>query len=145
MTRFYSMRTWQALLLLGVLETLCIGVGMGVPVFAILLGFPVGWWLARRHAPDGRVTRAVLRRVWTGALVPASMTLAFMLVIWAPKFSLLSEPGFDAAEWGIPLVLYTSRASFFGWMGLMIVVSPSLQLLATVFGAYATLLVRAPE
>lgn len=38
------------------------------------------------------------------------------------------------------MILYEPQISFIGWLGLMIVVSPFLQLLLTVFGAYLTVL-----
>lgn len=140
------MKTWHALLLLAALETLCIGAGMGVPIFAILFGFPVGWWLARRAmaaAPAGApASPESLRTVFVSALVPCLMTFVFMAAIWLPQLALLSKPGFDVAEWGIPLWLYTPMASFVGWMVLMVVISPILQLLAVIFGAYLTLMSR---
>jgi len=109
---------FAALALTGVIT---VGIGMGVPIFAILLGFPAGWWVART-----RGLRAGL--VWGASL--AALTFAMMAVIWGPKFALLGDPAFDAAAWGIPLVLYTSRASFWGWQALMIVISPVLQFMA---------------
>jgi hypothetical protein len=142
-SRFFAVKRWQALLTLAALEILAVGAGMGVPIFAILLGFPIGWWLARRHALGRELTKPVLTDILMAALVASLMTFGLMIAIWAPQFSLLDEPGFDAAKWGIPLILYTSRASFFGWMALMIVISPVLQLLATVFAAYVTLLAEA--
>ena len=27
------------------LDTLLVGIGMGVPIFSILMGFPVGWYI----------------------------------------------------------------------------------------------------
>ena len=30
------------------LDTMFVGIGMGVPIFPILLGFPVGWYITRR-------------------------------------------------------------------------------------------------
>ncbi len=29
-----------------VVDTICMGMGMGVPIFNILLGIPVGWYVA---------------------------------------------------------------------------------------------------
>jgi hypothetical protein len=37
------------------------------------------------------------------------------------------------------MILYEPKASFIGWQVLMIGLSPALQLLAIVFGAYVTL------
>ena len=140
MRRFYAMKTWKALLLLVVLETLCVGLGMGVPVFAILLGFPVGWWLGRRATLERATSAMSLRDVLVRALVPSAITLAYMVVIWGPQLLRLRDPAFDVATWGIPLWLYTPMASFVGWMALMVVVSPVLQLLTTVFGAYVAMM-----
>jgi len=107
-------------------DLVAVGMGMGVPAFAILLGFPAGWWLAR-----SRGLRGALR--WGGALV--AFTFVMMLAIWGPSIRLIADPAFDAAEWGIPLVLYTSAASFWGWQALMIVISPGLQFMAVATGA----------
>ena len=112
--------------LLALIDVVAVGMGMGVPAFAILLGFPAGWWVART-----RGLRTAL--LWGAAL--AALTLAMMLVIWGPQFALISAPDFDAAEWGIPLVLYTSEASFWGWQALMIVISPVLQFMASATAA----------
>jgi len=108
------------------IDVVAVGLGMGVPIFAILLGFAAGWWTARK-----RGLRTGL--AWGASL--AAVTLAMMAVIWGPKFALLGDPSFDAAEWGIPLVLYTSRASFWGWQTLMIAVSPALQFMAAATAA----------
>jgi hypothetical protein len=133
--RFYALRRWQALVLLALLEIFCVGAGMGVPAFVILLGFPVGWWLGRRATLDQPTSAMGLRDVLRAALVPSAATLVLMAAIWLPQLRMLADPAFDAAQWGIPLWLYTPMASFVGWMVLMVVVSPVLQLLATVFGA----------
>ena len=140
MDRVYRMKTWKAIVLLAAAETLCVGAGMGVPVFVILFGVPVGWWIGRRNSLDAELQPSTLRRALWGALVPASMTLGFMAVIWLPQIRLLGDPSFDAAEWGIPMWLYTPTASFWGWMALMVVVSPALQLLTAVFGAFLALM-----
>ncbi len=41
---FTLKRRW-ALLLYAALDVICVGAGMGVPIFCILLGLPVGWWI----------------------------------------------------------------------------------------------------
>ena len=63
-----------------------------------------------------------------------------MLIIWIPFGALLFEPGNDLSTAGVPLILYQPRASLIGWLALMIIVSPVMQLLTTLFGAYLTLL-----
>ena len=54
---------------------------------------------------------------------------------------MLLDPQADLANFGIPMILYGPQASFIGWLVLMIVISPFLQLLATLFGAHVTMLV----
>ena len=49
------------------------------------------------------------------------------------------DSGYDFENFGVPLILYEPRASFVGWLVLMILVSPFLQLLTTVFASYVTL------
>ena len=38
----------KAFLIYIIIDVLCVGLGMGVPFFSIILGFPVGWYLAKR-------------------------------------------------------------------------------------------------
>lgn len=132
---------WRAHLptiVVGLLDVFLIGLGMGVPVFAIFLGFGVGWWLARRPAPATAVpddpvrVRARSLLLAGGALAAASLLV--LLAVWGPSLGNAFDPGFDAAEWGIPLILYTSRASVVGWYALMLLISPLLQLMAVLAG-----------
>ena len=91
-----------------------------------------------------------MRPVLLGSLaegcVVAGLTFSLMAVIWGSQLGLIAEPGFDSADWGIPLILYTSTPSFWGWMALMIAVSPVLQLIAWAFASQVTTLAgtRAP-
>jgi len=119
-------------LALGLLNVFLIGLGMGVPILAIALGIPVGWHLGRR-ASD--VSREWLGGVTRRAAALAGVSALVLLVVWGPHIPTVLAPGFDAAAWGIPLILYTSRASGIGWMALMIVVSPLLQAALTVTSA----------
>ncbi|OGJ72673.1 hypothetical protein A2454_02600 [Candidatus Peribacteria bacterium RIFOXYC2_FULL_55_14] len=43
-------------------------------------------------------------------------------------------------QFGHPFILYDPEASFIGWLVLMIILSPFLQLLTTIFAAYVTLM-----
>ncbi|PKQ15778.1 MAG: hypothetical protein CVT67_07955 [Actinobacteria bacterium HGW-Actinobacteria-7] len=119
---------------LALVDLVAVGAGMGVPLFAILWGFPVGWWLAR--------SRGLHEALGGGALL-AGLTAAVMLALWGPQLRFLADPGFDAKAWGIPLVLYTSRASFIGWEILMMVISPVLQFMASATAAALTVLPNA--
>ncbi len=53
---------------------------------------------------------------------------------------MLSDPAADLANFGIPPILYEPRASFIGWLVLMIAISPVLQLLTTLLGSHLALI-----
>lgn len=122
------------------LDIICIGIGMGVPIFCILFGFIVGWFTAKYVTTTLTPVPQVFRRVLWYATLTASVTLLGMAVIWGPTLSFLFDPARDLANTGVPLILYEPLPSFIGWLVLMIVISPFLQLLTTLFGAYLALL-----
>lgn len=124
-------------IIIGLLDVFAVGFGMGVPVFAILLGFPVGWWVARRlmeapPAPDS--PRPILRSLVAAAAALMTATFIVLAVVWGPQVPMAFDPSADALGWGIPLILYTSRASIIGWLVLMLLISPVLQFMAVVTG-----------
>jgi len=123
-----------------VLDIICIGVGMGVPIFCILFGFLVGWYVVKNITATTTHVREVFQRVLLHAMVTASVTLLGMIAIWGPTISMLFGPDRDLANTGVPMILYKLRASFIGWIVLMIVISPTLQLLTTLFASHLTLL-----
>ena len=131
-------RRWAAALYV-LLDTLCVGVGMGVPIFCIAFGLPVGWAIARRVSGQALPVTATLRSVLKSAALSAGWTLVLMLAIWTPTARMLFDPRADLANFGVPLILYDPRASFIGWLALMILISPFLQLLTTLFAAHLTL------
>lgn len=122
------------------INLVCIVLGMGVPFFPILFGFPLGWYLARRATTTGENVPVLLKRVFTHALIVPIVTFIVMVGIWGRTAALLSDPAADFEYFGIPMILYDPRLSFIGWLVLMIVISPFLQLLTTIFAAYLTLL-----
>ena len=116
-----------------VADVVATGMGMGVPFFCILLGIPVGFasaWRASRHPGP---TRAVLGRLLAEAALTCAFTFVMMVIVWGRVVPMLFDPSADLANFGIPMILYEPRASFIGWLVLMIVISPFLQLLTTVF------------
>lgn len=126
------------------LDLLAVGAGMGVPIFAILLGFAAGWlapaWLARAAAH----WRHLLGLCLLTAGLASSFTFLLMVVIWGPALRMLFDPSADLANFGIPLILYEPTASFIGWLVLMIVISPGLQALASSFASAVRLAWRPP-
>jgi hypothetical protein len=81
----------------------------------------------------------VFSKVLKYAILTASITLVGMLLLWGPFASYLFDPAKDLAQTGIPMILYEPRASLIGWIVLMVLISPFLQLLTTLFSAYLTI------
>lgn len=122
-----------------VLDVLFAGMGMGVPFFCILLGFPVGWYLAKRLTLGRENLSNILNEILKYALYTSLFTFILMLVIWGPVSTMLLDPAADFVNFGIPLILYDPKISFIGWILLMIFISPFLQLLCTIFASNVTL------
>ena len=124
-----------------VLDVVCTGLGMGVPLFCILLGFPFGLYLTGRVLLAVPGTRTALRRVLLLSGAASVLTFLLMLGIWGgTQLPMLLNPAADLAHFGIPLILYDARTSFIGWFVLMVFISPFLQLLMALLGSYVTLL-----
>jgi hypothetical protein len=140
MKKLLGLRPLWALGIFVLLDIICIGMGMGVPIFCILFGFLVGWFAVKYITTTITPIPQVFRRVLLYATLTASVTLLGMVVIWGPTISFLFDPGRDLANTGVPMILYEPMASFIGWLVLMIVISPFLQLLTTLFGSYLALL-----
>ena len=138
--KLIALKPLWALGLFILLDIICIGLGMGVPFFCILLGLPVGWIIVKFITARTTQIKEVLRQILLYAAVTAVVTLLGMCLIWAPMSAMLFDPGNDLSTTGVPLILYEPRASFIGWLVLMIVISPVLQLLTTLFSSYLTLL-----
>jgi hypothetical protein len=140
MSKLIALKPLWALLFFTLINIIFIGMGMGVPFFCILMGIPLGWFLVLYATARTSGTREVMWKVLIYAAIAASITMVGMLIIWLPISTVLFDPGNDLSTTGVPLILYEPRASFIGWLGLMIVISPVLQLLTTLFGAWLTLL-----
>lgn len=140
MARVFRLNTKIAFVIFIIADLLCIGMGMGVPIFCILFGFFVGWYIAKRVTIATENVKDVFRKVFIYAIVTSTFSFVVMSVIWGSTVPLLLDPNTDFRNLGIPLILYDPKISFIGWLLLMILVSPFLQLLTTLFGSYLTLL-----
>lgn len=127
------------LVLFILLDLLCVGMGMGVPIFCILFGFVVGWYIAKRISALDLNIKDALHQVIKYAIITSLFTFLVMLVIWGRMIVMLFDPASDFKNFGIPMILYEPKASFIGWLALMIFISPFLQLLTTIFASYLTL------
>ena len=140
MNRLFDLKPKWLLILYIVVDLFCTGLGMGVPVFCILLGFPVGWFLAKKLRKEPESFDVVLKRIFDYALLSVVVTFGIMVIIWGRCILMLFDSAADYKNFGIPLILYDPLLSFAGWLVLMIFISPFLQLLTTTFGAYITLM-----
>jgi hypothetical protein len=140
MHKLFSLKIGWALAIFAFLDAICVGLGMGVPVFCILFGLPVGWYIARRIAIRPFDTRQMLSKMLLGAVLTSAFTFVGMAVLWGRCIVMLFDPAADLVNFGIPQILYEPVASFIGWLALMIVISPFLQLLMTLFASHMTLL-----
>ena len=123
-----------------VIDIICFGMGMGVPIFCILFGFLVGWYIVRNVTANTPHIREVLRKIFRYAVITSSFTFVLLAVAWGRCITWLFDPNADLANFGIPMILFEPRASFIGWLVLMIAVSPFLQLLTTLFSSHLALL-----
>ncbi|MGZ7107805.1 MAG: hypothetical protein ACXVHW_02445 [Methanobacterium sp.] len=121
------------------LDTIFVGLGMGVPFFCILFGFPVGWYLSKRLTLSKRSSNQILSKILKYGLFTGMVTFILMIIIWIPFSSMLLDPNANFRNFGIPMILYDPRMSFIGWMILMVIISPFLQLLTTIFASNVTL------
>ena len=109
--------------------------GMGVPIFTILYGFIVGLLIPRVLQTSAELTSRYLAAILRAAFITSAVTFLGMAVIWLPTLEWLFNPARDISNFGIPMILYSPRASFIGWIILMVLISPFLQFLMTLFGS----------
>ncbi len=140
MRKVFSLKIGWALVIFAFLDLFCAGLGMGVPIFCILFGLPVGWYIAGRIATRPFDTRQMLSKMLVGAALTSAFTFVGMALLWGPWSAMLFDPTAELANLGAPLIQYDPMASFIGWLVLMIGISPFLQFLMTLFGSHCTLL-----
>jgi hypothetical protein len=138
--RYLRLSPLRAFLLFVAIDVFCVGCGMGVPVFSILFGFLVGWYIIRWMLIITSDEKVILYRLMRYSWVTAMVTFVGMAIIWGWSIPMLFKSKEEIANFGLPLILYDPRASLIGWLILMIVISPFLQLLTTIFAGHLTLL-----
>lgn len=140
MEKIFKLNIKITFLIFVFLDLICVGMGMGVPIFCILFGFLVGWYIVKRVTLQEENPKDILKKSFKYAVTTSLFTFVVMAILWGPTIKLLFTPGYDFKNFGIPLILYDPKISFIGWLVLMIFISPLLQLLSTIFGVYLTLL-----
>jgi hypothetical protein len=129
----------KAIIAYVLIDVACVGLGMGVPIFCILFGFFVGWYIAKKHFSPGKKFDEGYRKTLKIALLSVFFTFLQMVVVWWEGVTMLFNPKSDFKNFGHPFLLYDPLVSFVGWLVLMIVLSPLLQLLMTIFASFVFL------
>jgi hypothetical protein len=122
------------------IDIICVGAGMGVPIFCILFGFPLGWYITKRIIASTDQPYQKYYKIFKLSLLAAVFTSMLMLLIWGWTIPKFFDPSYDFKNFGLPDILYDPKISFIGWHILMIIISPFLQLLTTIFAVFITLM-----
>ena len=110
------------------------GIGMGVPIFNILLGIPVGFYLSKIvSSRSNNSFTDIISSSLKFSTSTAFITFLLMAIIWLPTTTILINPDIDIENFGIPMIMFNPLPSFFAWIILMVFISPALQFLLTFF------------
>ena len=138
--KIFTLRYWILIIFSVIIFVILSGIGMGVPIMNILFGFFVGWYSTRRAQTLYNEEKKRFSKIFIYSLFCAGITLIIMLAIWGSTIPMLFDPTADLANFGHPMILFDPRASFIGWLILMIIISPILQLMTSIFSAFITLM-----
>jgi hypothetical protein len=133
------MRYWVLLIIYAFICIILAGIGMGVPILNILSGFFIGWFSVLRAEKLYGYMRQKMSMIMIYSAVCAAVTMGVMLAIWARTVPMAFVPLAELENFGHPMILFEPRLSFIGWLVLMIIVSPFLQLLTSIFSAFLAL------
>ncbi len=142
MKKFYTIKFWILIIISLLVFVFASGIGMGVPILNILSGFVVGWYSAMRTCILYESMGKRLSKILVYGLFCSGITFILMIAIWGRTIPMLFNPLSDFENFGHPFILYDPRLSYIGWLVLMIIISPFLQLMATVFSAFITLKIK---
>ena len=136
----FKLTSNKAFLLYTIINLVCTGAGMGIPIFNIAFGLVVGWYLVRRNLLYTKENNILLHKLMINGFITSMVTLIFMLLIWGWSVSFLWDKSEKILNFGIPMLLYQPKASLIGWLVLMIIISPFLQFLLIIFSGHLTFL-----
>jgi hypothetical protein len=140
MKKLVNLKLKNVVILYLLIDIICLGAGMGVPIFCILLGFLSGWYITQRVSVSTEPLYQKYYQIFKYSLMTVIFTFILMLVVWGRTIPMLFDPSTDFQNFGHPNILYDPKMSFIGWSILMILISPFLQLLTTIFAAFITLI-----
>jgi len=142
MKKILKLKLFWLFSIYAIIDFLCVGAGMGVPIFCILLGFLTGYVIMRKLMSETNNLNKILNKSVKYGIISSLITFLFMLLIWGISIMNFFNKHYDFKNFGNPLILYDPKASFVGWIVLMILISPFLQLLTTIFSFYITLVIN---
>jgi hypothetical protein len=140
MKKLITLSTKIVVILYLLIDIICVGAGMGLPIFCILFGFPLGWYITKRVSASSEQHSQKYYKIFKFSLYAAIFTFILMLVVWGRTIPMLFDPSSDFQNFGHPFILYDPKISFIGWVILMIIISPFLQLITTIFAVFITLI-----
>jgi hypothetical protein len=140
MKKLIELKTKMVIILYILIDLICVGAGMGVPIFCILLGFPLGWYITNRVAASTGQLYQKYYKILKFSLFTTIFTFILMLIVWVSAILINIHSSSDIQNFGHPYILYDPETSFIGWLILMIIISPFLQLLTTIFAAFIALI-----
>ena len=141
MNKLFKIKSGWLFLIYIIVDILCTGAGMGVPIFCILLGFWTGWCIIKIILSQTHDLNEIFKKSFKYGIATTFITFLLMLIIWGGAIIVFFYHNNDFKNFGNPLILYDPKLSFIGWLVLMIIISPLLQLLTTVFSFYVTLII----
>jgi hypothetical protein len=141
MKKLIELKIKNAVILYIIIDIISMGMGMGVPFFCILLGFPLGWYITQRVSVTTEQLYHKYFKIFKLSLFAAIFTIIVMIIVWGSAILINIHSSSDIQNFGHPNILYDTKTSFIGWLILMIIISPFLQLLTTIFGAFITLII----
>ncbi len=140
MKRHIELKTKMVIFWYILIDLMCVGAGMGVPIFCILLGFPLGWYITKRVSASTEQLYQKYHNICKFSLFASVFTFMVMLIVWGGAILININSSSDIQNFGHPYILYDPETSFIGWLFLMIIISPFLQLLTTIFAVFITLI-----
>ena len=141
MKKILKLKLFWLFSIYAIIDFLCVGAGMGVPIFCILLGFLSGYVIIRKLLLRSNNFNEILKKSFKYGIITSFITFISMLLIWGIAIINFFNQNYDYKNFGNPLILYDPKVSFIGWIVLMILISPFLQLLTTIFSFYITLII----
>jgi hypothetical protein len=139
MNKPIELKSKGAIIIYILIDLMCVGAGMGVPIFCILLGFPAGWYITKRVSASTEQLYQKYHKIFKFSLFASVFTFMVMFIVWGGAVLINIDSSSDIQNFGHPYILYDPETSFIGWLILMIIISPFLQLLTTIFAAFITL------